>query len=43
LIDSAELDRGEPLDPAFKKAAAAEITEFKHEYVARFQAAAPTN
>ena len=36
LIDSAELDRGEPLDPAFKKAAAAEITEFKHEYVARF-------
>ena len=36
LIDSAELDRGEPLAPAFKKAAAAEITEFKHEYVARF-------
>ena len=36
LIDSMQLDRGEPLDPAFKKAAAREIDEFKREYVARF-------
>jgi type III restriction enzyme len=36
LIDSMQLDRGDALDPAFKKAAAHEIEEFKREYVARF-------
>jgi type III restriction enzyme len=36
LVDSAQLDRGDALDPAFRKAAAAEIDRFKHEYVARF-------
>ena len=36
LVDSAQLDRGDALDPAFKKAAAYEIAEFKHEYVTRF-------
>jgi type III restriction enzyme len=36
LVDSAQLDRGEALDPAFRKAAAAEIDRFKHEYVTRF-------
>ena len=36
LIDSAQLDRGDALDPAFRKAAAREIEEFKREYVARF-------
>jgi type III restriction enzyme len=36
LIDSMQLDRGDALDPAFKKAAAREIDEFKREYVARF-------
>ena len=35
LIDSMQLDRGDALDPAFKKAAAREIEEFKREYVAR--------
>ena len=37
LVDSAQLDRGDALDPAFRKAAAAEIDRFKHEYVERFQ------
>jgi type III restriction enzyme len=36
LVDSAQLDRGDALDPAFRKAAAAEIERFKREYVARF-------
>jgi len=36
LIDSMQLDRGDALDPAFKKAAAHEIEEFKREYVLRF-------
>ncbi|HEY8868992.1 MAG TPA: DEAD/DEAH box helicase family protein [Candidatus Limnocylindrales bacterium] len=36
LVDSAQLDRGDALDPAFRKAAAAEIEQFKREYVARF-------
>ncbi len=36
LIDSMQLDRGDALDPAFKKAAAHEIAEYKREYVARF-------
>ncbi len=36
LVDSAQLDRGDALDPAFRKAAAAEIDQFKREYVARF-------
>ncbi len=36
LVDSAQLDRGDALDPAFRKAAHAEIERFKQEYVARF-------
>ncbi len=36
LVDSAQLDRGDALDPSFRKAAAAEIEQFKREYVARF-------
>lgn len=36
LVDSAQLDRGDALDPAFRKAAHAEIETFKHEYVTRF-------
>jgi type III restriction enzyme len=36
LVDSAQLDRGDALDPAFKKAAHAEIDAYKREYVARF-------
>jgi type III restriction enzyme len=36
LVDSAQLDRGGALDPAFRKAAAAEIELFKREYIARF-------
>ena len=36
LVDSAQLDRGDALDPAFRKVAAAEIERFKREYVARF-------
>jgi len=36
LVDSAQLDRGDALDPAFRKAAAREIEEFKREYMARF-------
>ena len=36
LVDSAQLDKDEALDPAFKKAAAAEIETFKREYVTRF-------
>jgi type III restriction enzyme len=36
LVDSAQLDRGDALDPAFRKAAHAEIDKFKHEYVTRF-------
>ena len=36
LVDSAQLDRGDALDPAFRKANAAEIDRFKREYVARF-------
>ncbi len=36
LIDSAQLESGEAMDPAFKKIAAAEIDEFKAAYRARF-------
>ncbi|HSW43583.1 MAG TPA: DEAD/DEAH box helicase family protein [Patescibacteria group bacterium] len=36
LIDSAQLESGEAMDPAFKKIAAAEIDEFKASYRARF-------
>jgi type III restriction enzyme len=36
LVDSAQLDRGDALDPAFRKAAHAEIERFKQEYVTRF-------
>ena len=36
LVDSAQLDRGDALDPAFRKAAHAEIEAFKREYVTRF-------
>jgi len=36
LVDSAQLDRGDALDPAFRKAAHAEIERFKQEYVQRF-------
>ena len=36
LIDSMQLDRGDALDPAFKRAAAREIDEFKRAYAARF-------
>ena len=36
LVDSAQLDRGDALDPAFRKAATAEIDQFKREYVARY-------
>jgi type III restriction enzyme len=36
LVDSAQLDRGDALDPAFRRAAAVEIERFKREYVARF-------
>jgi len=36
LIDSMQLDRGDALDPAFKKAAAHEIEEFKRESALRF-------
>jgi type III restriction enzyme len=36
LVDSAQLDRGDALEPAFRKAAHAEIEAFKREYVARF-------
>ncbi|MBA2373618.1 MAG: restriction endonuclease subunit R, partial [Chloroflexi bacterium] len=36
LVDSAQLDRGDALDPAFRKAAAPEIERFKQEYVTRF-------
>ncbi|MBF6604366.1 MAG: DEAD/DEAH box helicase family protein [Chloroflexi bacterium] len=36
LIDSMQLDRGDALDPAFKKAAAREIEEYRREYVTRF-------
>src|SRR5437762_6732533 len=36
LVDSVQLDRGDALDPAFRKAAAPEIERFKREYVARF-------
>jgi type III restriction enzyme len=36
LVDSAQLDKDEALDPAFKKAAAAEIETFKREYLTRF-------
>ncbi|MBA4170839.1 MAG: DEAD/DEAH box helicase family protein, partial [Chloroflexi bacterium] len=36
LVDSAQLDRGDALDPAFAKAAKAEIDKFKREYVTRF-------
>ena len=35
LIDSAQLESGAPLDPAFKKIAAAEIEEFKREWAIR--------
>jgi type III restriction enzyme len=36
LVDSAQLDRGDALDPAFRKAAHAEIERFKQDYVTRF-------
>lgn len=36
LIDSAQLESGEAMDPQFKKIAAAEIDEFKREYITRF-------
>jgi type III restriction enzyme len=36
LIDSAQLESGDSMDPAFKRIAAAEIEEFKAEYRARF-------
>ncbi len=36
LVDSAQLDRGDALDPAFRKAAAAEIERFKREYLTRY-------
>jgi len=36
LIDSAQLEAGESMDPAFKKIAAAEIDEFKAAYRLRF-------
>ncbi len=36
LIDSAQLESGEAMDPAFKRIAAAEIDEFKASYRARF-------
>ena len=36
LVDSAQLDRGDALDPAFRKAASAEIEAFKRDYVTRF-------
>jgi len=36
LIDSAQLESGEAMDPGFKKIAAAEIEEFKANYRARF-------
>jgi type III restriction enzyme len=36
LIDSAQLESGEAMDPAFKKIAASEIDEFKREYIGRF-------
>jgi type III restriction enzyme len=42
LIDSMQLDRGDALDPAFKKAAAREIEEYKREYALRFPAAPRT-
>jgi len=35
LIDSAQLESGEAMDPAFKRIAAAEIEEFKREYAIR--------
>ncbi|MGH2468072.1 MAG: BPTD_3080 family restriction endonuclease [Candidatus Limnocylindrales bacterium] len=35
LVDSVQLDQDEALDPAFRKAAAAEIERFKREYVMR--------
>jgi type III restriction enzyme len=35
LIDSAQLESGEAMDPAFKKLAAAEIEEFKREWAIR--------
>ncbi len=36
LIDSAQLESGEAMDPAFKKIAAAEIEEFKTEFRQRY-------
>jgi type III restriction enzyme len=36
LIDSAQIESGEAMDPAFKKIASAEIDEFKREYIRRF-------
>ena len=35
LVDSEQLESGEALDPEFRKAAAAEIEQFKHEMIAR--------
>jgi type III restriction enzyme len=36
LIDSAQLESGEAMDPTFKRIAAAEIDEFKRQYLRRF-------
>ena len=36
LIDSVQLESGEGMDPSFKKIAAAEIDEFKADYLRRF-------
>jgi type III restriction enzyme len=39
LVDSQQLDRGDALSPEFKRAAAAEIEEFKREYRERYPGA----
>jgi type III restriction enzyme len=39
LVDSEQLDRGDALSPEFKRAASAEIEQFKHEYRERFPGA----
>ena len=39
LVDSEQLDRGDALSPEFKRAAAAEIEQFKREYRERFPGA----
>jgi type III restriction enzyme len=37
LVDSQQLESGEAMSPEFKRVAAREIEEFKHEYTIRFQ------